>query len=658
MNLDFQQGVITYPIDSGLQSFLSYSGGFVSLTTANGRTDITLAYGSENYLLSESSNVTNTWGPLPSSTDCWLYWDINLQTGVRTFGFTTLAPVYSTAPPSSPVENQHWFNTFERKMYVYTSGIFREALRVFAAQANNSTFTPLGTGYAGRPFAGTQAGLTTPNKSAGRIIVGDTGLPVRRSDGKFFTSEDTFFVNGSPVNVIRLEANILTATAYEPIAKFQVVKFSAFGLISLAGYNDTGNTTIAMAMEDLDGQEVGTICVQGHVTNPSWNWQTVGAKLWISEAGVLTNVDPHVANAFVYPNSQVPVARVVTPTSILFDQGLGGKGDRGEPGLAGGVQLATASTYGISRLSVNAADVDAPIVVGDNDPRLNNKVLKAGDTMTGPLVLSANPVTNLGAATKQYVDTKAYTLDSLTDVNTAGAVLNDALVYNGANWLPGTIQGGGFLFQVGVPPTANPTHYHWALMTMAQAEMLIQTTNPANNVADISQPSVVITSSSNGSILAHTHDITVFFDYFNHTFIVTDVTNNPPPGYSDVVHVGYLVGGPPPAIVTIPYDLTLACSDTTNAVAIKTNAAIAVAPRDFTSTTIRGDLLTASSSGSVVATISKNGSVIHTTTITSGSTQGLAANITTFAYGDRITVNITSAGTGAVGLIITMVGTI
>ncbi|MGZ3770725.1 MAG: beta strand repeat-containing protein, partial [Bdellovibrio sp.] len=33
-------------------------------------------------------------------------------------------------------------------------------------------------------------------------------------------------------------------------------------------------------------------------------------------------------------------------------------------------------------------------------------VNKAGDTMTGPLVLSADPLVNLGAATKQYVDTK------------------------------------------------------------------------------------------------------------------------------------------------------------------------------------------------------------------------------------------------------------
>jgi hypothetical protein len=34
-------------------------------------------------------------------------------------------------------------------------------------------------------------------------------------------------------------------------------------------------------------------------------------------------------------------------------------------------------------------------------------VLKAGSTMTGALVLNADPALNLGAATKQYVDAVA-----------------------------------------------------------------------------------------------------------------------------------------------------------------------------------------------------------------------------------------------------------
>lgn len=319
MILDFQQGIVSYPIDTGLQSFLSYAGGYVTLRALNGRTDIAFAHGLENYLLSESTTVPNAWGPLPTTTDCWLYWDIDLRTAIRSFGFTTLAPLYTSTRPSSGVDGQHWFDTSARKMYVFQSGNFREVVRVFAAKVNNANFTPLGSGGP-RPYAGSQAGLNTLGKPTGRIIVDDAGKPIRRSDGRFFTSESDFFVNGSPVNSIKLEANILTATADEPLAKFQVVKFVDFDHVMLASYDDTGTTAIAMLMEDLDSGETGAICLQGLITNPAWNWTTPGSRVWVSTSGQLTEIDPHVANSLAYPEPRNPIGRVISRTSLFFDQ--------------------------------------------------------------------------------------------------------------------------------------------------------------------------------------------------------------------------------------------------------------------------------------------------------------------------------------------------
>lgn len=440
MNLDFQQAIITYPTVGILQAFLSKVGDYVSLQTANGRVDLTFSHGTENYLLTEASDVPTAWGPLPSSTNCWLYWDINLRTAIRTFGFTTLQPIYSSIPPSSPSDDQHWFNTSNKKMYVYTSGNFRECIRVFAAKVFSTTFTPLGSGFPAHPYAGTQAGLTFPDVATGRILVDDSGKPVKRADGRFFTTESDIFVNGSPVNVIRLESSVVTGTALENMAKYHVVSYTQFGQISLAEYDDTGTTTIAMVMEDLTTGETGTTCIQGHITNPSWNWTVVGRPLWISTSGELTETDPHVSDPLTYQTGRVPVARVVTQTSIFFDQGLGAKGDT-VVGSSTAVDTATTSVLGISKLSVDPADDANPIVVGDNDPRNtddrtplphtqaattiltavhgsltaanaqlqleqieDNKLPKSGGTMTGSLILAADPVANLEAATKQYVD--------------------------------------------------------------------------------------------------------------------------------------------------------------------------------------------------------------------------------------------------------------
>ena len=139
-------------------------------------------------------------------------------------------------------------------------------------------------------------------------------------------------------------------------------------------------------------------------------------------------------------------------------------------------------------------------------------------------------------------------LDGLNDVEISTPPVNgDVLTFNDSSstWRP--LASGGYLFQVGA--FTNPGHYHYALMTMVQAQVLIQGTNPAVAVADPSQPSVVITSAVNGSVSPHTHDLTVFFDYMNHKFIVGNITNNTGP---DLPHAAFLVadGDSAPSLLT------------------------------------------------------------------------------------------------------------
>lgn len=75
------------------------------------------------------------------------------------------------------------------------------------------------------------------------------------------------------INPVRLDATVVTGTALETMAKYQVVKFSDFGQLNLATYDDLQTSTIV---------------------NPDWNWSTVGAPLWVANDGTLTETDPHV----------------------------------------------------------------------------------------------------------------------------------------------------------------------------------------------------------------------------------------------------------------------------------------------------------------------------------------------------------------------------
>ncbi len=111
-------------------------------------------------------------------------------------------------------------------------------------------------------------------------------------------------------------------------------------------------------------------------------------------------------------------------------------------------------------------------------------------------------------------------------------------IWNGEEYI--SVGGGGnndmYLFQVGVPGSG---HIHYAALSKTDAQDLIHETNSVIPVADEIQPSVIITTESNGNPGdEHIHDLTIHFDYVNHTFIVTDITNNDLDN-----HEAHLVGG-------------------------------------------------------------------------------------------------------------------
>ncbi len=82
----------------------------------------------------------------------------------------------------------------------------------------------------------------------------------------------------------------------------------------------------------------------------------------------------------------------------------------------------------------NAQDTGQAANDGVQDANIAAKVAKAGDTMTGALTLNANPTANLHAATKQYVDATNGTQDTTITgkVSKAGDTMTGALTLSGA----------------------------------------------------------------------------------------------------------------------------------------------------------------------------------------------------------------------------------
>ncbi|MEK7856249.1 MAG: hypothetical protein AAB288_09175 [Acidobacteriota bacterium] len=117
--------------------------------------------------------------------------------------------------------------------------------------------------------------------------------------------------------------------------------------------------------------------------------------------------------------------------------------------------------------------------------------------------------------------------------------------------------------------------------------------------------------------------------------------------------------------VAQPFELIAAISDETTDLAVTPTALTFHIPRNFTAVEVWAGLTAVSSSGLVTVDINKNGVSIFSTTLTldvneeTSLTAATAAVLTTLSFvkGDKITVDIDGAGTGAKGLKVYFLGT-
>jgi hypothetical protein len=88
----------------------------------------------------------------------------------------------------------------------------------------------------------------------------------------------------------------------------------------------------------------------------------------------------------------------------------------------------------------NATSNSIDLTLNGTIPTVNDKTigLKQG---TGIDISGSNSTTNMSSDNNQTISLNA-SISDLTDVNTTGALENQALVYNGTQWLPGTVSGG------------------------------------------------------------------------------------------------------------------------------------------------------------------------------------------------------------------------
>lgn len=294
MLINFRQGIIQAGQSPLFLSFNGSTGNVDLIASQLSPVFLDFANGADDYLFQELNNVPSAWSGLPSIDTVYLYWDINIKTAVRTFGFTTLPPIVSPTAPLTPATGQMWYNTTNFSQNFYGFGSWNPVLRVFAGTFTNGTIVanPLGT----------QIGIITPTLS-GYILFDENNNPIKKYQtfnlGSFITTESPLASQFSQIQNYRLESIIDTATVSGDIAQWQAICYVSPGTIGIATSNvvlppyGSGTPAIGIAPQNMPNGTVQSFLQEGYISDPSFNFSPVGANVFINTSGFLTTSPPN-----------------------------------------------------------------------------------------------------------------------------------------------------------------------------------------------------------------------------------------------------------------------------------------------------------------------------------------------------------------------------
>ena len=247
-------------------------------------TVLAFAHRRANYLVELTKSEVEAWGPVVTDKTNYLYWDVNLISGEITRGITLLPVMYSGSAPTDPLFDQHWFDLQNTVMKTWNGRKWLEVIRVFAGEVRNASTL---VSYAA---SSSQAGLFGALYETGNIIYDVYGKPLRQSDGTFATSSTQFVLSNTSSKSVKLEGDLITGQAAEPIPAFSLVRQTIGSKIRLAISSDPYSRVCGIVTSDLYPGEVGYVTSNGLIKNPEWHFpeNRIGRPVFCGAFGNVT----------------------------------------------------------------------------------------------------------------------------------------------------------------------------------------------------------------------------------------------------------------------------------------------------------------------------------------------------------------------------------
>jgi hypothetical protein len=286
MRIPYRQGLVSAQPDFLQISTLDSR--YIDVVVSPTPVVATAAFMQFNYLIGEARTVTHAWGPFSTSDTQYLYWDINLATGLLTRGATVLAPLTMASSPADPGVNQTWYDTSESVMKVWNGTRWQNTIRVFAGSLVS------GASLIAEPFA-SQVGDDT-QVDAGYILTDGLGNAFKGRNGEFLTTE-TGITSVDTGSVVKVEGAQIIVQANENIPKFSLV-YLVNGRAALASGippENEAKTPMGMVTADAYQNDAVNVVPGGRVVvNEQWNWLPLqwGKAIYCDATGGVTLFKP------------------------------------------------------------------------------------------------------------------------------------------------------------------------------------------------------------------------------------------------------------------------------------------------------------------------------------------------------------------------------
>ncbi len=308
MILNFRQGIAYQMMAGGHPAFLALNNPGVNLLASpSNPTIVDFAQGQSDYLFQEAANITNAWtivGGITVSTYAYLYWDINQQTGIRTFHYTNYVPVVSANAPTQSTTNgvtytslmadQHWFDSVNFVMKVWNGSVWNVFVRCFAGSIRGGTLIQNTTG--------TQVGISGVQNNAGYLLYDEDNNPVKKyaafNLGEFLTTTSPLASQFSKIENYSLETAIQTAQASSTIAQFKAVCYTAADSIGPASSNNLTQPAVGVVTTVIYSGVTTGYVVGGFINDPLGRFNTsytftTGEYVFVDSTGSLTPIPPN-----------------------------------------------------------------------------------------------------------------------------------------------------------------------------------------------------------------------------------------------------------------------------------------------------------------------------------------------------------------------------